>query len=90
MSKEEAKHFVKKAQKLSNADEMVYMFDQENMQEMIRNAELEEATEKGIKQGSAATTIAIVKNMLDIKIDLQTISKVKGLTIKEIEYLKNK
>ena len=90
MSKEEAKHFVKKAQKLSNADEMVYMFDQENMQEMIRNAELEEATEKGIKQGSAATTIEIVKNMLDIKIDLQTISKVKGLTIKEIEYLKNK
>lgn len=44
MSKEEAKHFVKKAQKLSNADEMVYMFGQENMQEMIRNVELEEAT----------------------------------------------
>ena len=90
MSKEEAKHFVKKAQKLLNADEMVYMFDQENMQEMIRNAELEEATEKEIKQGSAAATTAIVKNMLDIKIDLQTISKVNGLTIKEIEYLKNK
>lgn len=69
---------------------MVYMFDQENMQEMIRNAELEEATEKEIKQGSAATITAIVKNMLNIKIDLQTISKVTGLTIKEIEYLKNK
>lgn len=34
------------------------------------------------------TTTAIVKNMLNIKIDLQTISKVTGLTIKEIEDLK--
>lgn len=52
MSKEEAKNFINKAKELSSDDEMVYMFDQENMQEMIRNTELEEATESGIEKGS--------------------------------------
>ena len=84
MSKEEAKNFINKAKELSSDDEMVYMFDQENMQEMIRNTELEEATEKG----SQEKAIEIAKNMLNAKMDLDSIAKMTGLSMEEIEKLK--
>ena len=60
------------------------MFDQENMQEMIRNTELEEATEKG----SQEKAIEIAKNMLNAKMDLDSIAKMTGLSMEEIEKLK--
>ena len=92
MSKEEAKNFINKAKELSSDDEMVYMFDQENMQEMIRNTELEEATESGIKkgilQGSQEKALEIAKNMLNAKMDLDSIAKMTGLSREEIEKLK--
>ena len=92
MSKEEAKNFINKAKELSSDDEMVYMFDQENMQEMIRNTELEEATEsgieKGILQGSQEKALEIAKNLLNAKMDLDSIAKMTGLSREEIEKLK--
>ena len=92
MSKEEVKNFINKAKELSSDDEMVYMFDQENMQEMIRNTELEEATEsgieKGILQGSQEKALEIAKNMLNAKMDLDSIAKMTGLSREEIEKLK--
>ena len=84
MSKEEAKNFINKAKELSSDDEMVYMFDQENMQEMIRNTELEEATEKGSQENA----IKNAKNALALGLDFETISKITGLSTKEIEKLK--
>ena len=84
MSKEEAKNFINKAKELSSDDEMVYMFDQENMQEMIRNTELEEAIEKG----SQEKAIEIAKNLLNAKMDLDSIAKMTGLSMEEIEKLK--
>ena len=104
MSKEEAKNFVNKAKELSSDDEMVYMFDQENMQEMIRNTELEEATEKGIEkgitqgiaqgkqqgieQGAKEKSIENAKNAIKLGLTDDIISKVTGLSIEEIEKLK--
>ena len=96
MSKEEAKNFVNKAKELSSDDEMVYMFDQENMQEMIRNTELEEATEKGIKQGieqgieqgSQENAIENAKNALKLGLDDETISKITNLSIETIKSLR--
>ena len=92
MSKEEAKNFINKAKELSSDDEMVYMFDQENMQEMIRNTELEEATEagieKGILQGSQEKALENAKNALKLGLDIKTISKITGLSMEEIEKLK--
>ena len=84
MNKEEAKNFINKAKELSSDDEMVYMFDQENMQEMIRNTELEEATEKGSQENA----IQNAKNALKLGLDSETISKITGLSIEEIEKLK--
>ena len=54
------------------------------MQEMIRNTELEEATEKG----SQEKALEIAKNMLDAKMDLDSIAKITGLSIEEIEKLR--
>ena len=88
MSKEEAKNFINKAKELSSDDEMVYMFDQENMQEMIRNTELEEATESGIEKGAKGKALEIAKNMLNAKMDLDSIAKITGLSMEEIEKLK--
>ena len=84
MSKEEAKNFINKAKELSSDDEMVYMFDQENMQEMIRNTELEEAIEKGSQENA----IQNAKNALALGLDFETISKITGLSMEEIEKLK--
>ena len=84
MSKEEAKNFINKAKELSSDDEMVYMFDQENMQEMIRNTELEEAIEKG----SQEKALENAKNALKLGLDIKTISKITGLSVEEIEKLK--
>ena len=81
---EEAKNFINKAKELSSDDEMVYMFDQENMQEMIRNTELEEATEKG----SQEKALENAKNALALGLDFETISKITGLSMEEIEKLK--
>ena len=61
------------------------MFDQENMLELIRNTELVEAQEFGSK-GEA---LEIAQNMLKGKMDIKDISKFTGLSIEEIEKLKN-
>ena len=66
------------------------------MQEMIRNTELEEATEKGIEQGIEQgiergfqeNAIQNAKNALALGLDFETISKITGLSTKEIEKLK--
>ena len=54
------------------------------MQEMIRNTELEEATEKGSKEKALENA----KNALKLGLDSETISKITGLSIEKIENLK--
>ena len=49
---------------------------------------IEEGMEKGIIQGSKAATIDLTKNAINIGLDAKTISKLTGLSIKEIESLK--
>lgn len=58
------------------------------MQEMIRNTELEEATEAGIEKGSQEKALEIAKNLLNAKMDLDSIAKMTGLSMEEIEKLK--
>ena len=45
--------------------------------------------EKGITQGIEKTNKENAKKMLELNMDLETISKVTGLTIEEIKSLKN-
>ena len=44
-----------------------------------------EGIEEGLKKGKKAEKKSIAQNMLEMKIDKKTISKVKGLTIDEID-----
>ena len=103
MSKEETKKIVARAKELSSDDEYIRLFEngeEDNYKELIRNTELAEAREeaeergleigikKGIIQGSKAATIDLTKNAINIGLDAKTISKLTGLSIKEIESLK--
>ena len=91
MSKEESKNFVNRAKELSSDDEMVTMFDQENMREMIRNTELEEAHDSGvavgIEQGSKEKAIEIAKNFIKMDLPDNVISEGVELPIEEIKAL---
>ena len=44
-----------------------------------------EGIEEGLKKGKKAEKKSIAQNMLEMKIDKKTISKVTGLTIEEID-----
>lgn len=97
MTKEETKNFVNRAKELSSDDEMVTMFDQENMHEIIRNTELEEAKERGIEcgikrgveRGSKEKVVEIAKNLIKIGLSEDQIVESTGLSKEEIEKLKN-
>ena len=95
MSKEETKKIVARAKELSSDDEYIRLFEngeEDNYKKLIRNTELaeamEEAEERGIKKGTKAATIDLTKNAINIGLDAKTISKLTGLSIKEIENLK--
>ena len=91
MTKEETKNFVNRAKELSSDDEMVTMFDQENMHEMIRNTELEEAQERGIergiKRGLKEKAVEIAKNLIKIGLSEDQIVESTGLSKEEIRNL---
>ena len=99
MTKEETKNFVNRAKELSSDDEMVTMFDQENMHEMIRNTELEEAQERGIERGmergikrgvelgSKEKAVEIAKNLIKIGLSEDQIVESTGLSKEEIKNL---
>ncbi len=91
MSKEESKNFANRAKELSSDDEMVTMFDQENMHEMIRNTELEEAHDSGvavgIEQGSKEKAIQIAKNFIKMGLNDEQIANGVELPIEEIKAL---
>ena len=93
MTKEETKNFVNRVKELSSDDEMVTMFDQENMHEMIRNTELEEAQERGIergiKRGFKEKAVEIAKNLIKIGLSEDQIVESTGVSKEEIEKLKN-
>ncbi len=96
MSKEESKNFVNRAKELSSDDEMVTMFDQENMHEMIRNTELEEAhdsgvaagIEQGLIQGSKEKAIQIAKNFIKMGLNDEQIASGAELSIEEVKELR--
>lgn len=95
MSKEETKKIVARAKELSSDDEYIRLFEngeEDNYKELIRNTELaearEEAEERGLEKGFKAATIDLTKNAINIGLDAKTISKLTGLSIKEIESLK--
>ena len=90
MSKEKAKKIVARAKELSSDDKYIKLFEngeEDNYKEIVRNTELAEAREEGEEQGSKKKAIDMAKNAINIGLDIKTISKLTGLSIKEIENL---
>ena len=75
--------YVKDAKMASISDDIVGLYDKELHEELLRNTELYNAEQKGIRE----KTIETAKNMLKENISIDIISRVTGLDIKEIEEL---
>ena len=69
--------------------EWKYHADMKSMYSEGKNDGIKEGIKEGLKQGIREPKIIIAQNMLAEKIDIQIIAKTTGLTIEEIENLKN-
>ena len=74
---------------LSEDTELVGMYDKEIVDRKVNNTKLISAKNEGIKEGIDKTKKEMVINMLKENIDIKTISKVTGMSEKEILKLKN-
>ena len=54
----------------------------------IRDSGFKEGIEQGLKEGSQQEKISIAKNLLNLRIDINSISQATGLSVEEIENLK--
>ena len=54
----------------------------------IRDSGFKEGIEQGLKEGSQQEKISIAKNLLKLKVDINSISQATGLSVEEIENLK--
>ncbi|MBQ8380048.1 MAG: Rpn family recombination-promoting nuclease/putative transposase [Clostridia bacterium] len=54
----------------------------------IRDSGFKEGIEQGLKEGSQQEKISIAKNLLILKVDINSISQATGLSVEEIEKLK--
>ena len=85
MNKKDTEKLVNRAKELSSDDEYIRLFDEEeNYKELIRNTEIAEAHEAGSKEKA----LEIAKNAKALGLDNNSISKITGLSIEEIENLK--
>ena len=75
--------YVKDAKRASISDDIVGLYDKELHEELLRNTELYNAEQKGIREKAIETA----KNMLKDNLSIDMISKYTGLDIKEIEKL---
>lgn len=75
-------------EKLSSDDKMIGLYNAEIEEEKIKKTMIDNAREEGIEQGIVQRNIEIARNMLNMKFDIETISRTTGLGIKEINNLK--
>ena len=85
MSKKDTEKLVSRAKELSSDGEYIRLFDEEeNYKELIRNTEIAEAREEASKEAK----IEIAKKCLEKNMNIDTITELTGLAVKEIELLK--
>ncbi|MCI9084461.1 MAG: hypothetical protein HFH46_02440 [Bacilli bacterium] len=72
-----------------NSDrKFVGLMSEEEEAEKLQNTLISEAKEEGLAEGFKQKEIEIAKNMLNKKMDIETISDITGLTKEKIETLK--
>ena len=75
--------YVKDAKRASISDDVVGLYDKELHEELLRNTELYNAEQKGVREKAIETA----KNMLKDNLSVDMISKYTGLSKKEINEL---
>ena len=71
-------------------DEMIlHAWEKDKWDEYIKNNELEDAKQEGKNIGIKEKEIEIAKKMLEKKMDIQDICEITGLTLQDIQLLKN-
>ena len=95
MWKKDTEKLVSRANEQSNINKYVRLFEngeENNYKKLIRNTELAKAHEDGYKEGQkewqkeVATSVA--KNLKKAGFEISLIAEVTGLSIKEIDFLK--
>ena len=78
---------------MSNDKFILHEWEKEKWDAFEKNNELEDAKKEGIEEGKIIgikeKEIEIAKNLLDMKMSIEDISKATSLTIEEIEKLKS-
>lgn len=70
----------------ANKDELVVKwFTPEQEREMRENYIKSEAEEKGMKKGKLEGILQTAKNMLEANMNIETVSKLTGLSVKKIK-----
>ena len=89
------KDILNQAIEYSKDQELVKVLDYEKMRDELEEIAvsnaleqgIEQGIEKGINQGSTDKAVTIAKNMLNMNLDINIISKATGLTVKQIREL---
>ena len=95
MRKELKDKLKEQVEKFNEDEEEIAIYCELTRQELEHNTELEDDKEDGYESGKEAgielgvekNTLQIAKNMLSLKMDLDTISKATGLSIEELKKL---
>ena len=89
MSKKDTEKLVNRAKELSSDDGYIRLFDkEENYKELIRNTELAEAREEGMKLGSKEAKIDVAKNLIKTGLTNEQIGEATKISIEEIDKLR--
>ena len=85
----ELETMVKKVEDMSKDPNMVRYINDENLRRIAYEMDMEESNKKGhetgYSEGHEQAKIEVVKNLYLENVDINTISKVTGLSVKEIE-----
>ena len=74
---------------MSNDKFILHEWEKEKWDAFEKNNELEDAKEEGKIIGIKENKLEIAKNLLDMKMSIEDISKATGLTLKDIQLLEN-
>ena len=74
---------------LNEDENIIGLYDKEQMDEWMHNIDLNEAQTEGLEQGLKNKALEIAKNMLQMNMDIDIISKATGLSKKEINDIKS-
>ena len=85
LEEDEVRRLMEAMVNMSMDEFTIHSWQKDKMDALVKYNELEEATNKGRAEGIKENQTQIVKNMLNMKMSLEDISKATGLTIQDIQ-----